>query len=1418
MKKHEESRQPIAIVGIGSRFPQAEDARRFWDNIEAGATAFTEIPEDRWDHALLYSANSRDVDKAWTRAGSFIESWKDFAALHYGIAPRRLEVMDPQQRLLIEATRWAIQDAGYETRAFARKRAGSFFGVSVSEFKNVAGARISAMQMAAGAFGAAAGTQELRDALMEMVRRVAPMRAFTLPGSLLNMNAASVAQTFDLAGPAYSIDAACASSSVAIHDAITMLRAGLIDVGIAGGVYLNLSPDNLIAFTKIGAISPTGACRPFDARADGFVQSDAVAVLFLKRLEDALADDDRIHAVILGSGCNNDGRGEGPMTPRVEGQLDALHLAYADAGVSPASIAYFEAHGTATSIGDPAEVTALGTLLAEAGVRADAPAGIGSVKGNIGHAMSAAGVAGLVKAVKMIERRTVPPQAGFERPHPNLGLEAHPLFIAKTPMPLEAREGGPLRVAVSSFGFGGTNSHLILEEPPRRARAEPIDRPIELELDAPSAPPEAVLVTAPTTPLLVAHLAALARTVEAHGDRISLADLAYTLNVRRTRERIRAVIGARTARELLENLQRAATALTGDPALPVAISKDVQIFDSGQPGTPPPRICLLYPGQGAQKVGLLSDWRERFSVFAEAFESLSAAAGDLLPRSLTDYLYPVKADAAAEKTLEATEVCQPVMCALGLAAKALLDACGVEPAVSLGHSLGEFAAMASGGALDPHRAVELVARRGRMMRDLGLEDPGAMAAVMADAATVKKAISGIEKVVLANFNHPRQVAISGTTEAVNLACKKLEAQRIEVRRLPVSHAFHSPLLEGMRSQVEDMISDLEVASPTHPIASCIAERAHETAASIRPTMIAHATAPVQFARGLEQARAAGARVFVQVGAGGMLTSFARATLGTDALGVTLAGLEPDGGYELLRGLCTLAALGHAVDLSAAYRGEQRRVVELPETPLPREPYWIVKTQPQPKPELLGPFPEGDRVELSTAEKQADTGLVDLFRRQAEVLERHAEIIAAQNRVLLGEAAVDGGQAAVTAIEQQVRETLAEPTPVPIPSAVPSPAPSAVPVPSAVAAPAATGSDDLRERVFEIVARISAFPRPSIRADQRLVGELGFDSLMITDLGDALTRSFPDRATLPASISSASTPRSRTLPRRWPAAPQRPRPSPSRRRSPTPRRRPRLRATVRSPARKTEWRSRLTIPSGETWLVTEDDSELGRLLAAELEKRGAKVARVRFLQNGAAAPAKLGFTALNVWPESFAEGLAGALEKSGINVDGLIHGAGLGVSNASDFVNPIAVLHPLIAKLTVPRIAVLTALGAKLGLEQTPELSKNILQGALTGYTKALARERTGSIVRAFDLDPNRPAAANAEAVIDELLSGESHRRGRARRRPRGRRAGAGRLAGSAAGDPSRRRRRDHRWRRRDRQPAGATPGGQASQGAAAGGP
>lgn len=533
----------IAVIGMACRFPQAPNLNSFWRLVRDGKVAFEEIGNQRWNHASFYSPEIRASNKTYATKGAFLTNIDEFAALHFGIPPRRLQVMDPQHRLVIETAREAIQDAGYDTRRIDKANTGVFVGASVSEYKDILTSGLRAQSIADGSFGTPLSILDI-DALKSAVSEVAPIRAFTLSGSLLNMVAASISQTFDFAGPSFTLDAACSSALVAIHEAAVHLRSRQCNVALAGGVYLNLTPDNLVGFSRLQAISLTGECRPFDAQADGFVMGEGVGIVLLKRLADARHDGDRIYAVIRGTGCSNDGRSDGPMTPMLQGQLTAIERAYHDAGdLSASTVGFIEAHGTATKVGDAVEFAALNTFFNK---NADDPSKqadcfIGSVKANIGHTMSAAGAAGFIKAVLAIQHAVVPPHPSIGTPNPVLQFDRSRFEL--TPIKRSWPDlAGPRRAAVSSFGFGGTNAHLLLEQAPESGD-------VVAERD------ELFLISAPTSDLLSEHLAELADAIE--DDRISPASVAYTLAIRAAFD-CRVAFVAKGATDLLAKLRQAA--------------------------------------------------------------------------------------------------------------------------------------------------------------------------------------------------------------------------------------------------------------------------------------------------------------------------------------------------------------------------------------------------------------------------------------------------------------------------------------------------------------------------------------------------------------------------------------------------------------------------------------------------------------------------------------------------------------------------------------------------------------------------------------------------------------------------------------------------------------------------------------------
>ncbi|MFJ6573284.1 aminotransferase class I/II-fold pyridoxal phosphate-dependent enzyme [Streptomyces sp. NPDC091292] len=569
---------PIAITGMACRFPGAPDLHDYWRLIHRGTVVGGPVG-GRWDHEPFHRPQDpRDPDGSYTDRVAHLDDVRSFAALHYGLPPRRVEVTDPQHRLLIELTRVALQDAGLERGPFPRERTGVYVGASVTEYKDMLTSRIRARQLARGQFGSVDAADA--DRLTAAADGVAPTNAYTVPGTLLNMAATSVSSVFDLGGPSFVVDSACSASLAAVHEAVTHLRSGQCEVALAGGVYLNLVPDNLIGFSRIGVVSRTGVCRPFDRRADGFVLGEGAGMAVLKRLADAERDGDRVYAVIRGSACTNDGRSSGPMTPSEKGQTACLERAYDDAGVPPGSVGFIECHGAATPTGDAVEMASLRAL--RSGTPAGPPAYVSSVKANIGHTLSAAGIAGLLKAALVVHHGVVPPQAGCEQAEPGLLPNGGTFAVTREPRAWRPERDAPRRAGVSAFGFGGTNVHMVLEQAP-----EPSPGPAVAVTRG--ADGLLFLLTAGSDALLAQYAERLADTLgEPESPSPTLADVAYTL-ASRTPLRARAVVAAATRAELSRRLGELASALRDDAAVPPGVwVRCPGIHPRGPGGAPPP--------------------------------------------------------------------------------------------------------------------------------------------------------------------------------------------------------------------------------------------------------------------------------------------------------------------------------------------------------------------------------------------------------------------------------------------------------------------------------------------------------------------------------------------------------------------------------------------------------------------------------------------------------------------------------------------------------------------------------------------------------------------------------------------------------------------------------------------------------------
>lgn len=1337
----------VAVIGMACRFPHAKDLPELWKVVSSGEVTFEDIDDSRWKHShFVDTKDPRAPDKSYVLKGAFIDGVDEFAALHYGLAPRRVQVMDPQQRVAIEATRQALQDAGYDTRPFDKLHTGVFLGASVSEYRDLMTARHRAMQMVSGEFGDALTPAE-QEAVRASVADVVPARAFSIAGGLLNMIACSVSQTFDLSGPAMQIDAACSSALVAIHEAVVNLRAGVCNLAVAGGVYLNLGPDNLVGFSRIGAISPSGACRPFDAKADGFVMGEGVGVVILKRLDEALRDGDRVYAVIKGTGCNNDGRGEGPMTPRPEGQKDAMRRAHAQLDFGVDSITYVETHGTATTVGDVVEVGALRQFFTE---RLGKPVDeqycwLGSIKANVGHTMSAAGVAGFIKTCLMMHHGVIPPQPAIEELNPRLDLPNSPFKLSMKATPWTTKAGTPRRAAVSSFGFGGTNAHVVIEEP-AAAPAAAVTQPA----------PQLVLLSAPTPALLAASAKQLAEHVTAHA--LDVAPVAAALASRQAFD-ARAAFLASSREQLVSTLNGLHAALTAHAPMPAGVTyAEAPLPHDSR------KLALLFPGQGAQKVGLLEDVVKRFPFLSQRLAELDAAASDAAGCSIVEALYPKdRADLpAAQAHLTRTEVCQPAMAALGLALSEFLGTLGVSADVALGHSLGEFAAAASAGMLSAEDAVRLVARRGQLMNALELADPGAMLAVMAEASAVEPHLAALNpagqpRVWLANHNHPTQVVLSGTTAGIEAAQQRLAAAGLKCTRLDVSHAFHSPLMAGVDAGMQQLITQLAVHPAQRPVVSCISGRGYDSVADAKAIWVKHATAPVRFVDGLEACQTLGASLFVQVGAGNALTAFARG-VAKGAQGFFTLGAS-DGADSVGPLFQTLAALWvKGAPVNAAPLFQRPTMALLPPSLLETQKYWAVERVQRAARQPLVPatsIPSGASVgapfppapSLPATRGVPMDNLIALFQQQTQLLQSQAEILKAQSQAIAALASGQApaiGQVPTTQLSVQASGAVGASVvsqPVVMPGALSTPAgaphvngsngapQAAKPVSFSnlvaskqaekkAEAPAVVDArPQAQAKVLEAVARISAFPLASLKNEQTLVGELGFDSLMLVELDQAIGKAFPVLGGLPRELFGRSTTVlniidyvADTLTKGVSKAVDDPSAAlPVERRLPT--------VTPAPLATLTESVVRFDKPV----LITKDTRGFADALAKKLGEHGVAVT-------------------------------VGELNATG-EFGGVIHLGELAASG--DYKASTRTLLQLAQRLTAEKaelFVTVTGLGGGFGLGGTTK--EQLGQAGAIGFTQALALEWTDALVKAVDVDAALAPNDFAQHLVDELFSGD----------------------------------------------------------------
>ena len=850
--------KPIAIVGLDCRFPGAIDPAAYWDLLGRAGDGVRKVPELRWEAADFYSSDKDHEGRSNTVQGGFIDDVDAFDNEFFTVSPREAAAMDPQQRLLLQTAWRALEDANVSPKQLAGTMTGVFVGIMGNEW----------------------GQVHMTD--------YDHVTAQTGSGNGYCMTANRISYHLDLKGPSLAVDTACSSSLVAVHLACNSLLSEECDYALAGGVNVAVTPGLSIFYNQAGLSAPDGRCKPFSADADGIGRAEGVGMVVLRRLEDAIADGQQVYAVIRGTAVNQDGRSNGITAPNRWSQQEVLAAAYRRAGVTADQVTFLEAHGTGTALGDMIEVNALGHLHAN---RADRPLAVGSVKGNIGHAEGAAGMAGLIKVALALHHRTVPASRFAAKENPKLQLAKNGLRLLKAPLRLPA---GPTVAGLSSFGMGGTNTHAVLETAPASA-ARPSLR------GGTGRPATGVFtLTAPTADALRRNLLAQAGSLP--GRRGPAAGLCWTSNQVKTGHKYRFAAAVGDTRELAESMRAAAAdedfaGLAGQPS-----------------GTP--KVAFLFTGQGSQHermtAGLYRDWPLYRRFLDEADEALLPHVGE----SVRDLVL------SGDPRIHRTAFAQPALFAVGYAQTAALAELGLYPDLVLGHSVGEYAAACAAGVLTLRDAARLIAARGALMQELPAG--GGMLSVRAALADVEELLAGEPLVGVAAINGPRDTVLSGDLAALGRIGEALTAGGTAVRALQVSHAFHSPLMEPMLERFAEAVSGLGTGEPRMPVLSTVEGRQLVGEPMDAGYWLRHISAPVRFGAAAEQLLATGPTHLVEIGPRPVLTSMVRRLRPPAGLrSLHLCPTEEAGGPEVAAVVAELFRGGEDPHWEALYQDQDR---------------------------------------------------------------------------------------------------------------------------------------------------------------------------------------------------------------------------------------------------------------------------------------------------------------------------------------------------------------------------------------------------------------------------------------------------------------------------------------------------------------
>ena len=890
-----ESSDAVAIVGLGCRFPGADGPQAFWDLLANGRDAITEVPATRWDAATFYAAETQP-GKMTTRWGGFLPAIDQFDASFFGISPREAERMDPQQRLLLEVAWEALEDAGIPPHQLSGTSTGVFVGISGMEY----------------------GQMQLNDSQIS--------DAYIGTGSALSIAANRLSYFLNLHGPSLAIDTACSASLVALHYARHSLQQGECRLALVGGVNLILSPTVTVNFSQAGFMAPDGRCKPFDARANGYVRSEGAGVVVLKPLAQAQADGDTIYAVIAGSAVNQDGRSNGLTAPNRAAQEAVLRAAYDNAGIPPQRVQYVEAHGTGTALGDPIEAAALGQVLGRDRT-ADKPCHIGSVKSNLGHLEAAAGIAGIIKVALALQNGQIPPSLHYREPNPAIPFTNLRLRVQDTLTPWQPDENGKRIAGISAFGFGGTNAHVVLHAPIPQDAPRP----------TPHTPHPTLLPLSARDPQALADLAQrYAHLLQTEPD---LTTVAAAASRRRDHHDHRLALVATDAAAAITHL-RAFAAAPDTPAAP-------PLFRDEKHPNRQARLVFVCGGQGPQWWGMGRQLLAAEPVFRAVMEQC-----DRLLRPYTGWsLLQELTRPQAESRLDQTDITQPALFALQLSLAALWRSWGVQPHAVVGHSMGEVAAACISGALSLEDGARVIYHRGRLMQTTAGQ--GKMLIVELTEAEARAALRGYEAHVDIAAINPTSVVLSGSPDGVTQLRAALDDQGIHSEFLRVDYASHSPQMTPLQPE---MVAALEGIQPRRPALSLYSTVTGARVADATPGpdyWSANMRQPVQFAAAMRQMLADDCTTFLELNPHPVLApSISQSLRQHGQAGVVLTSMKRDQDElaQMRQALAALYVQGWEVDWAAVQPQDRR--IPLPRYPWQRRRYWLPTPPPWRDPAAL----------------------------------------------------------------------------------------------------------------------------------------------------------------------------------------------------------------------------------------------------------------------------------------------------------------------------------------------------------------------------------------------------------------------------------------------------------------------------------